>query len=142
MGWAHCSEKVWTQRPSTVPRCWNGSPALVSPALVDPPRGGQTTLSASQVAAGSKRHKTVEFGTSCKTPIEFEDFPGAGGFKNEVPSSIPGMANSEIYNFRIFSGLVWGETSAVASYQPTNKDVPLAFRYVVAHKPIRGTGLI
>ncbi|CAH2243977.1 jg25389 [Pararge aegeria aegeria] len=30
---------------------------------VDPQRGGQTTLSASQVAAEPKRHKTVEFGT-------------------------------------------------------------------------------
>ncbi|CAH2269018.1 jg16042 [Pararge aegeria aegeria] len=25
------------------PTCWNGSPALVSAALVDPQRGGQTT---------------------------------------------------------------------------------------------------
>ncbi|CAH2217924.1 jg9234, partial [Pararge aegeria aegeria] len=49
--------------------CWNGSPGLVSAALVDPQRGGQTTLSASQVAAGSKRHKTVEFGTPYKRPM-------------------------------------------------------------------------
>ncbi|CAH2269950.1 jg24544 [Pararge aegeria aegeria] len=40
-----------------------------SAALVDPQRGGQTTLSASQVAAGSKRHRTVEFGTHYKRPI-------------------------------------------------------------------------
>ncbi|CAH2268539.1 jg2227 [Pararge aegeria aegeria] len=40
-----------------VPRCWNGSPVLVSAALVEPQRGGQTTLSASQVAVGSKRLK-------------------------------------------------------------------------------------
>ncbi|CAH2240787.1 jg2487 [Pararge aegeria aegeria] len=52
-----------------VPRCWNGSPELVSAALVDPQRGGQTTLSASQVAAGSKRHRTVEFGTPYKRPM-------------------------------------------------------------------------
>ncbi|CAH2244904.1 jg22331 [Pararge aegeria aegeria] len=52
-----------------VPRCWNGSPALVSAALVDPQRGGKTTLSASQVAAGSKRHRTVEFGIPCKRPM-------------------------------------------------------------------------
>ncbi|CAH2219792.1 jg21312, partial [Pararge aegeria aegeria] len=32
--------------------CWNGSPELVSTALVDPQQGVQTTLSASQVAAG------------------------------------------------------------------------------------------
>ncbi|CAH2240397.1 jg3805 [Pararge aegeria aegeria] len=51
-----------------VPRCWNGSPELVSAALVDPQRGGQTTLSASQVA-GSKRHRTVEFGTPYKRPL-------------------------------------------------------------------------
>ncbi|CAH2264379.1 jg18441 [Pararge aegeria aegeria] len=48
---------------------WNGSPELVSAALVDPQRGGHTTLSASQVAAGSKRHRTVEFGTPYKRPM-------------------------------------------------------------------------
>ncbi|CAH2234848.1 jg13250 [Pararge aegeria aegeria] len=52
-----------------VPRCWNGSPELVSAALVDRQRGGQTTLSASQVAAGSKRHRTVAFGTPYKRPM-------------------------------------------------------------------------
>ncbi|CAH2233132.1 jg13995 [Pararge aegeria aegeria] len=52
-----------------VPRYWNGSPALVSAALVDPQRGGQTTLSASQVAAGSNLHKTVEFETPYKRPM-------------------------------------------------------------------------
>ncbi|CAH2240269.1 jg2281 [Pararge aegeria aegeria] len=49
-----------------VPRYWNGSPALVSAALVEPQRGGQTTLSASQAATGSKRHRTVKFGTPYK----------------------------------------------------------------------------
>ncbi|CAH2244621.1 jg3850 [Pararge aegeria aegeria] len=49
--------------------CWNGSPVLVIAALVDPRRGGRTTLGASQVAAGSKRHKTVEFGTPYKRPM-------------------------------------------------------------------------
>ncbi|CAH2217573.1 jg16807, partial [Pararge aegeria aegeria] len=52
-----------------LPGCWNGSPELVSAALVDPQRGGQTTLSASQVAAGSKRLRTVEFGTPYKRPM-------------------------------------------------------------------------
>ncbi|CAH2218690.1 jg4988 [Pararge aegeria aegeria] len=42
---------------------------LVIAVLVDPQRGGQTTLSASQVAAGSKRHRTVEFGTPDKIPM-------------------------------------------------------------------------
>ncbi|CAH2236683.1 jg20901 [Pararge aegeria aegeria] len=51
-----------------VPRCWNGSPELVSAALVGPQRGGQTTLSASQVAAGSKRLRTVELGTATDNP--------------------------------------------------------------------------
>ncbi|CAH2256268.1 jg22623 [Pararge aegeria aegeria] len=37
--------------------------------LVDPQRGGQTTLSTSQVAAGSKRLRTVEFGTPYKRPM-------------------------------------------------------------------------
>ncbi|CAH2220043.1 jg15129 [Pararge aegeria aegeria] len=41
----------------------------VSAALVDPQRGGQTTLSASQVADGSKRHRNVEFGTPYKRPM-------------------------------------------------------------------------
>ncbi|CAH2232976.1 jg8293 [Pararge aegeria aegeria] len=49
-----------------VPRCWNGSPELVSAALVDPQ---QTTLSESQVAAGSKRLRTVEFGTPYNRPM-------------------------------------------------------------------------
>ncbi|CAH2227223.1 jg21986 [Pararge aegeria aegeria] len=52
-----------------VPRCWNSSPVLVSAALVDPQRGGQTTLSASQVAAGSKRLRIVELGTPYKRPM-------------------------------------------------------------------------
>ncbi|CAH2233983.1 jg7863 [Pararge aegeria aegeria] len=52
-----------------VPTCWNGSPELVSAALVHPQRGGQTTLRASQVAAGSKRHRTLEFGTPFKRPL-------------------------------------------------------------------------
>ncbi|CAH2242738.1 jg11896 [Pararge aegeria aegeria] len=52
-----------------VPMCWNGSPELASAALVHPQRGGQTTLSASQVAAGSKRHRTVEFGTPYIRPL-------------------------------------------------------------------------
>ncbi|CAH2229030.1 jg7101 [Pararge aegeria aegeria] len=34
-----------------VPRCFNGSPKVVSPALVDPRRGEQTILSASQPPA-------------------------------------------------------------------------------------------
>ncbi|CAH2216614.1 jg141 [Pararge aegeria aegeria] len=51
------------------PRCWNGSPVLVSAALVDPQRGGQTTLSASQVAVGSKRLRIVELGTPYKRPM-------------------------------------------------------------------------
>ncbi|CAH2243235.1 jg14533 [Pararge aegeria aegeria] len=51
------------------PRCWNGSPELVSAALVGPQQGGQTTLSASQVAAGSKRLRTVELGTPYKRPM-------------------------------------------------------------------------
>ncbi|CAH2227572.1 jg22369, partial [Pararge aegeria aegeria] len=32
------------RKDGRVPRCWNGSPELVSAALVDPQRGGQTTL--------------------------------------------------------------------------------------------------
>ncbi|CAH2246317.1 jg20084 [Pararge aegeria aegeria] len=42
-----------------VPRCWNGSPVLVSAALVDPQRGGQTTLSASQ-SSTSREAKVAE----------------------------------------------------------------------------------
>ncbi|CAH2229390.1 jg14850 [Pararge aegeria aegeria] len=49
--------------------CWNGSPVLVNAALGDPLRGGRTTLGASQVASGFKRHKTVEFGTPNQRPM-------------------------------------------------------------------------
>ncbi|CAH2232600.1 jg10161 [Pararge aegeria aegeria] len=52
-----------------VPKCWNGSSALVNAVMVDPRRGGRTTLGASQVAAGFKRHQTVEFGTPYKRPM-------------------------------------------------------------------------
>ncbi|CAH2248815.1 jg7538, partial [Pararge aegeria aegeria] len=44
-------------------------PALVHAALVDPRRGGRTTLGALQVAAGFKRYKTVESGTPYKRPM-------------------------------------------------------------------------
>ncbi|CAH2235770.1 jg7628 [Pararge aegeria aegeria] len=57
------AQRVAKLKWQRAPRCWNGSPELVSAALVDPQRDGQTILSASQVAAGSKRHRTVEFGT-------------------------------------------------------------------------------
>ncbi|CAH2244589.1 jg11704 [Pararge aegeria aegeria] len=52
-----------------VPRCWNGSPELVSAALFGPQLVGHTTLSASQVDAGSKRLRTVELGTPYKRPM-------------------------------------------------------------------------
>ncbi|CAH2234663.1 jg17940 [Pararge aegeria aegeria] len=42
-------------------------------ALVDPRRDGQTTSSASQIAAGSKWHKTVEFGIPYKRPMSSRD---------------------------------------------------------------------
>ncbi|CAH2240303.1 jg14289 [Pararge aegeria aegeria] len=60
MGRAHSSEKDSPERE------WQ--PALVRAALDDPQRGGQTTLRASQLAAGSKRHRTVKFGTPYKRP--------------------------------------------------------------------------
>ncbi|CAH2264578.1 jg21296 [Pararge aegeria aegeria] len=52
-----------------IDKCWNGSPVLVSAALVDPQRGGQTTLSASQVAVGSKQLRIVELGTPYERPM-------------------------------------------------------------------------
>ncbi|CAH2232069.1 jg9417 [Pararge aegeria aegeria] len=62
--------------PTNQNDCWGSranelgiSPELVSAALVGPQRGGQTTLSASQVAAGSKRLRTVELGTPYKRPM-------------------------------------------------------------------------
>ncbi|CAH2217754.1 jg20398 [Pararge aegeria aegeria] len=64
MGRAHSSEKGWTLGSQGA-----GSPELISAALVDPQRGGQTSLSVSQVDAGSKRHRTVEFGTPYKRPM-------------------------------------------------------------------------
>ncbi|CAH2248504.1 jg18535 [Pararge aegeria aegeria] len=46
-----------------------GVPRVVNAALVDPRRGGRTTLGASQVAAGFKLHKTLEFGTPYERPM-------------------------------------------------------------------------
>ncbi|CAH2267253.1 jg14721 [Pararge aegeria aegeria] len=74
MGRAHSSEKGWTLGSQgaemAAPHwCWNGSPAPVSAALVDAQIDEQSTLSASQVAAGSKRQKTLEFGTPYKRPM-------------------------------------------------------------------------
>ncbi|CAH2268372.1 jg15826 [Pararge aegeria aegeria] len=51
------------------PKVLEWQPVLVSAALVDPQRGGQTTLSASQVAVGSKRLRIVELGTPYKRPM-------------------------------------------------------------------------
>ncbi|CAH2239443.1 jg23874 [Pararge aegeria aegeria] len=60
-------------RHGGVPRCWNGSTTpqrwSTGPTLRCGQRDEQTTLSASQVAAGSKRHKTVEIGTPYKRPM-------------------------------------------------------------------------
>ncbi|CAH2234984.1 jg18983 [Pararge aegeria aegeria] len=69
MDGSHSSEKEWNSSTSGlgVPRCWNESPALVSAALVDPQRGGQTPLNASQITAGSR--ETVEFGIPYKRPM-------------------------------------------------------------------------
>ncbi|CAH2256620.1 jg19606 [Pararge aegeria aegeria] len=67
--WQRAGQIVRRKDGRGVPRCWNGRPELVSAELVDLQRGGQTTLSASQVVAGSKRHRTVEFGTPYKRPM-------------------------------------------------------------------------
>ncbi|CAH2238462.1 jg23933 [Pararge aegeria aegeria] len=48
---------------------WNGNPALVNAALVDPLRGGQTTSNESLGAAGNMRPRTVDFGTPYKRPM-------------------------------------------------------------------------
>ncbi|CAH2230610.1 jg19039 [Pararge aegeria aegeria] len=52
-----------------VPRCWNGDPAQVNAVLVGPQQGGQTTSNESMGAAGSKRPRTVDFGTLYKRPM-------------------------------------------------------------------------
>ncbi|CAH2242752.1 jg11909 [Pararge aegeria aegeria] len=52
-----------------VPRCWNGNPAPVNAALVDPQPGAQTTSNESRVAAGYKRRRIVEFGTPHNRPM-------------------------------------------------------------------------
>ncbi|CAH2254748.1 jg15369 [Pararge aegeria aegeria] len=69
-----------------VPRCWNGGPELVSAVMSSvhlvgarPTRwtdditaltsSGLMTLSASQVAARSNQHRTVEFETPYKRPM-------------------------------------------------------------------------
>ncbi|CAH2232300.1 jg21682 [Pararge aegeria aegeria] len=54
-----------------VPRCWNGSPVLVSAALVDPQRGGQTTLSASQIHSQVVFFPPIYAGTdACLEPLQ------------------------------------------------------------------------
>ncbi|CAH2238421.1 jg21125 [Pararge aegeria aegeria] len=65
MGGAHSSEEGWTLGSQGA----GMTAALVNAALVDPRRGGGTTLGASQVAAGFKLHKTVEYGTPYKRPM-------------------------------------------------------------------------
>ncbi|CAH2232298.1 jg21680 [Pararge aegeria aegeria] len=50
------------------PKVLEWQPRTGKRSVGDPQRGGQTTLGASQVAAGSKRH-TVEFGTPYKRPM-------------------------------------------------------------------------
>ncbi|CAH2217291.1 jg26510 [Pararge aegeria aegeria] len=47
---------------------WNGIPAPVNAALVDPQPGRQTTSNESQGAAGYKWPRIAEFGTPCKIP--------------------------------------------------------------------------
>ncbi|CAH2234634.1 jg15229 [Pararge aegeria aegeria] len=56
MGGAHSLEKGWTFGfgTPTPMLCWNDSPALVSAALVDTQRGGQTTLNAPLDPSGTK----------------------------------------------------------------------------------------
>ncbi|CAH2236328.1 jg10710 [Pararge aegeria aegeria] len=78
-----------------VPMCWTGSPELVSAALVGPQRGGQTTLSASQVAAGSKRLRTVELGTPYRRPMS-----SSGRLSVDVM-----MMNGNFRNYELFTPL-------------------------------------
>ncbi|CAH2215914.1 jg18210 [Pararge aegeria aegeria] len=52
-----------------VPKCCSGNPAPVNAALVDLQPGGQTTSSELRGAAGYKRPRIVEFGTSYKGPM-------------------------------------------------------------------------
>ncbi|CAH2229238.1 jg6745 [Pararge aegeria aegeria] len=69
MGGAHSFDNGWTLGSQGVGKVTKHRPVLVSAALVDPQRGGQTTLSASQVAVGSKRLRIVELGTPYKRPM-------------------------------------------------------------------------
>ncbi|CAH2234309.1 jg25281 [Pararge aegeria aegeria] len=66
MGGAHSSEEGWTLGSQGA----GMAAVLVNAALVDPRRGRRTTLGASQVAAGFKRHKTVEIGTPYKSYVQ------------------------------------------------------------------------
>ncbi|CAH2227319.1 jg16194 [Pararge aegeria aegeria] len=62
MGRARSPEHEWT--------LGSQGAGMASPDwLVDPQPGGQTTSRSSQVAAGSKQHKTVELGTPYKRPM-------------------------------------------------------------------------
>ncbi|CAH2234486.1 jg1628 [Pararge aegeria aegeria] len=66
MGRAHSSEKGWTLGGPKVLE-WQHRTGKRSVHKLQ--RGGKTILSASQVAAGSKRHKTVGFGTPYRRPM-------------------------------------------------------------------------
>ncbi|CAH2229218.1 jg2622 [Pararge aegeria aegeria] len=65
MGLAHSSKKGWGRKVLE----WQPRTQQLR-SVGRPQRGGHTTLSALQVAAGSKRHRTVEFGTPYKRPIQ------------------------------------------------------------------------
>ncbi|CAH2243373.1 jg5178 [Pararge aegeria aegeria] len=51
------------------PKVLEWQPRTGKRSVGGPRRGGRTTLGASQVAAGVKRHKPVEFGTPYKRPM-------------------------------------------------------------------------
>ncbi|CAH2269166.1 jg1699 [Pararge aegeria aegeria] len=56
----------WGSKTVLADWCWNGDPAPVNAALVGPQRGGPNK---SLGAAGSKRPRTVNFGTPYKRPM-------------------------------------------------------------------------
>ncbi|CAH2268788.1 jg13648 [Pararge aegeria aegeria] len=137
-----------------VPRCWSGNLAPVNAALVDPQPGWQTKSSESRGAAGYKRHRIVEFGTPYKTPMSSQQlqqqWTSIGCYDDYFYDTfsrhkmIP--LGSNVSRDDLLVGIVrkwykimyiiykivlfWWEALAVASYQPTDRD--LVFRCDVA----------
>ncbi|CAH2250400.1 jg788 [Pararge aegeria aegeria] len=67
--WQRAGHIVWRRDARWGPKVLEWQPRTGKRSVGRPRRGRRMTLGASQVAAGFKRHKTVEFGTPYKRPM-------------------------------------------------------------------------